>query len=315
LVFFSQPGRTLLNGLFQLLKHPQIYGLLFAFVGGALSRSWRKAKRARKGRTSTSWPTVAATVDVTTVAKRSDADKKVFWVATLTYFYRLPDLYVGDYEREFQVESEARQWVSQFKNRLVTVRVNPAKSSESMLLDSDLEGMTAPTAILPESTGEGSQTPVLPPNSLYACTAAELLSIVGLAISSVLLAVGVASGGKVQPVGAMWAGGVVLAMAVLATIFTVAGFSRGGSKESFWRSYRQWCPAWVRWCVEGAGAGIGALMALDAMHFELPGSLRHGMPLFGVSLSSLVAFWCFLGMTAFHAALLRSQEEVRTSIE
>jgi hypothetical protein len=313
LFFLSQPDRTLFDDILHLLSRPEIYGLLFAFVGGALSRSWRKAKRARKGKTGNFWPTVAATVDLATVAKRMDGEKKPFWLVTLSYFYRQPELQMGEYEREFQVESEARQWASQFKGRLVTVHVNPANNSDSVLLDGDLEGMTAPTSIVPESSGEEKQTPILPPNSLYACTAAQLLSIIGLAISSVLLVVSLASGGKVQSVGAMWAGGVVLGMAVLATIFTIAGFSRSGSKESFWRSYRNWCPAWMRWCVEGAGAGICTFWVLDAFRSELPGVLRHGTPAFGPSLALLAAFWCFLGLTAFHAALLRSQEEVRNS--
>jgi len=311
LILFSQSNHTLLDDLLHLLSRPEIYGLLFAFVGGVLSRWRRKAKRARKGKTGTYWPTLAATVEVATVAKRVDADKKPCWVVTLSYFYRQPELQMGEYEREFPVESEARQWASQFKNRLVTVRVNPAKNSESVLLDSDLEGMTVPTLIVPEFAGEARPTPILPPNSLYASTAAGLLSIVGLAISSVLLAVGMASGGKVQSVGALWAGGVVLVLAVLATILTIAGFSRGGSKESFWRSYRHWCPAWMRWCVEGAGAGIGTLWVLDTFRQELPGSLRHGAAALNPSLALLLASWCFLAMAAFHAALLRSQEEVR----
>ena len=312
MIFVSQSDRTFWDDVFHLLSRPEFYGLLFAFVGGTLSRSWRKVKRTRKGRTSTSWPAVAATVEVATVAKRVDADKKPFWVVTLSYFYRQPDLQMGEHEREFQAESEARQWASQFKNRLVTVHVNPAKNSESMLLDGDLEGMTVPTSIVPESTEEGRQAPVLPPNSLYACTAAELLSIIGLAISLVLLAVAVVSGGKVQSAGAMWAGGAVLGMAVLATIFTVFGFSRGGSKESFWHSYRHWCPAWMRWCVEGGGTGIGLLWVLDSLH--LTGGSHRGAAALSPSMALLVASWCFLGMAAFHAALLRSQEEVRNRV-
>lgn len=89
------------------------------------------------------WQAVPAHVDVVSVLN-DDAEGKVkYYVANLTYFYRLPNLEMGEYYREFRHLEDARLWIDQLKHRQVLVRIDPRDVSRSVLLESDLEGFAA----------------------------------------------------------------------------------------------------------------------------------------------------------------------------
>ncbi len=95
-----------------------------------------------------SWIMVPATIDIVTVVEHTEQESRsraslyqptsVYYVAVLTYFYRLPDLETGEYERNFDIENEAQHWADQFKGQQVMVQVNPKNPSESYLLDDEV---------------------------------------------------------------------------------------------------------------------------------------------------------------------------------
>ena len=47
------------------------------------------------------------------------------YLATLTYFYRNPELQAGEYSRMFGVDEEAQAWAAFYKGSTVIVNVDP----------------------------------------------------------------------------------------------------------------------------------------------------------------------------------------------
>ncbi len=92
-------------------------------------------------RVAQSWLSVPATVDVVCVTEREESERKFRFAATLTYFYNSPGLQMGEYEREFSQKAAAEQWVNQFKGCQVIAHVNPMDTTDSCLLDSDLDAL------------------------------------------------------------------------------------------------------------------------------------------------------------------------------
>lgn len=95
------------------------------------------------------WPTISALVDIVTVVPQSGplvpesgqarrGECADGYLATLTYFYRNPDLQTGDYCRVFDSEGEARAWATSFKGRTVLVHVDPRNPSRSVLRTEEL---------------------------------------------------------------------------------------------------------------------------------------------------------------------------------
>jgi hypothetical protein len=84
------------------------------------------------------WPTVSATIDIVSVVKQVTPTGKgdiVSYLATLTYFYRNPDLQTGDYCREFDPdeEADAQAWAASYKGSTVLVHVDPRDPARSVL--------------------------------------------------------------------------------------------------------------------------------------------------------------------------------------
>ncbi|HWB32180.1 MAG TPA: hypothetical protein VG714_03305 [Acidobacteriaceae bacterium] len=80
-----------------------------------------------------------ATIDNVSVAEQIESGGKgppiITYLASLTYFYRNPELQVGDYTREFGggQKDEAHDWVNSYKNKTVMVHVDPRDPTRSVL--------------------------------------------------------------------------------------------------------------------------------------------------------------------------------------
>ena len=90
------------------------------------------------------WPAVSAIIDIVTVIQETEqtryGDRIVGYLASLTYFYRNPELQTGDYSRMFEKEAEAQAWAASYKGRTVMVHVDPRDPSRSVLREEELQG-------------------------------------------------------------------------------------------------------------------------------------------------------------------------------
>ncbi len=88
------------------------------------------------------WATISAVVDVVSVvaqtAETRYGERVVGYLATLTYFYRNPELQMGEYSRMFSEEPEAQSWAASYKGRNVMVHVDPRDPTRSVLRKEDL---------------------------------------------------------------------------------------------------------------------------------------------------------------------------------
>jgi len=88
------------------------------------------------------WTTVSAIIDVVSVVQQTEqgryGERVVGYLATLTYFYRNPELQMGEYCRMFDEESEAQEWAAPYKGRAIMVHVDPRDPSRSVLRKEEL---------------------------------------------------------------------------------------------------------------------------------------------------------------------------------
>jgi hypothetical protein len=110
------------------------------------AHSWRLFVRWLNRNRARHWPTISATVDVVSVTRQVEQAGRgmtvVHYLATLTYFYRNPDLQTGDYSRRFgqDEESAAQAWATSYKDSSVLVHVDPRDPSRSVLREDELYG-------------------------------------------------------------------------------------------------------------------------------------------------------------------------------
>jgi hypothetical protein len=308
----AQLAHHLLDDAFKLLKRPDYIWLIFGAVSGLCAPWVRKWQKQVKTRTVRDWLSVSASIDVVSVAERRD-DKKHYYAAVLTYFYRRPDLQIGEYEREFPTKAAAQQWVKQFKGRSVMVHVNPQNPADSFLLDSDLEGldthhthgMAAPTAIV--------MPPALPPGYRFLCGLGEVLSIAGVATCAVLLAMSHSTGGKMHQQWIFWAAGSMLVFTFV-SMYAVQFNIHFTESHNFLSNCKQWTPAWMRWSLKISVALFIPLLFLDRLSVNLPPALQLWMDGLASRLPYLLAGMVFLFTASFHSAILRSQELVQLPV-
>jgi hypothetical protein len=123
-----------------------LFVLILLVVGASTAaKYWSFFIQRLDGIRGRSWSAVSAIVDIVDVAPditytRSGGRIVLGWIATLTYFYRNPDLQAGDYRREFQADEEkdARDWAASYKGRTVMVHVDPRDPSRSVLRKEEL---------------------------------------------------------------------------------------------------------------------------------------------------------------------------------
>jgi hypothetical protein len=88
------------------------------------------------------WASVSAVVEVVSVVvqteERRTGEYIVGYLATLTYFYRNPELQMGEFSRMFGEENDAKAWTLSYKGKAVMVHLDPNDPSHSVLRREDL---------------------------------------------------------------------------------------------------------------------------------------------------------------------------------
>ena len=122
------------------------YSIPFVLAAGVIAfaaSKWRFFVQRLNGICGRNWTTVSATVDIASVDRQTENYGKgeiVSYLATLTYFYRNPELQTGDYSRAFNgdEEADAQAWAASYKGSTVTVHVDPRDPSRSVLRKEEL---------------------------------------------------------------------------------------------------------------------------------------------------------------------------------
>jgi hypothetical protein len=305
----------------KLVKQPLVLviaGLALWYAANYVNRLREKRLQRRRQREARNWPVVTATIDVAAVVQHYVSESKQRYTAALNYFYRNPELQVGEYRRSFATKEQAKQWGALFKGRTVPVHINPRAPADSVLMDEDVDGsdlaMHVPAPTPEQRLDEMPQ--VIAPAYRLICGLAELAGLMGLATSGVLLAVSVATHGKLRLTGYYWVCGVLLALCVAAGLAVQMHLRSNEQGRWLLRSYKRWCPGWMRWCLNLTGgsatlAPVWHLLNLvDSTRFFHQPWVQALMPY----LPYAIGCWIFFLLTAFHAALLRSQEELHVSV-
>jgi hypothetical protein len=106
------------------------------------ARYWRFFVQWMRGIRGKEWAAVSASVDVVSVVVQTErgqgGDRIIGYLATLSYFYRNPELQTGDYTRMFVGEQDAQEWAASYKGRTVMVHVDPHDPSNSVLREEAL---------------------------------------------------------------------------------------------------------------------------------------------------------------------------------
>lgn len=318
----GHPVKLLFDVLLNLVREPGIYIPALVVVAGTFTGAERRIRSGIRARQVSHWPVLPAVIDVVSVVERIVSEKhsgRVYF-GTLTYFYRNPELQMGEFERVFPSRAEARQWVDQFKGRSVLVHVNPADSTDSVLRRVDLDGLelhrpsrnlAAPMAINGLNC-EDDVREALGPSYRLICGLAELVGMAGLATSAVMLTFSFAIGERLHPAGYYWTCGPMLILAVLAALVLYLHLGRTEQGRHLLRTYTRWAPAWLRWSLKGTSSFFALI--LPVLHltrgFLVP-IVRPWMHGLMPHLPYLIGSWVFVVITAFFAAVLRSQELVR----
>jgi hypothetical protein len=119
------------------------FPLFAAFVVVSVAASYRRIfvqwLRGIRGR---DWAAISAVIDVVSVVEQTEqtryGERAVGYLATLTYFYRNPELQMGEYSRMFDKEDDGQAWVTPYKGRAVLVHVDPRDPTNSVLRKEEL---------------------------------------------------------------------------------------------------------------------------------------------------------------------------------
>jgi hypothetical protein len=314
----TQIAHHLLDATSRLLFRPEIIWPIIAGILGFNARWHRQRRRMAKkrnvARAVRGWLTVPAAIDVVSVAEHMDSDGKKFYLAALTYFYRRPDLEMGDYQREFAQKTVAQEWVKQFKGRQVMVHVNPKNVAESFVQESDLEGLETHQTSGMERQAQSDPAPSLSSYVRFLSALGEQLSIAGLAGSAMLLSVSLATGGMKCPHWLLWTGGAMLAVSFLLMIVVQTQCRGNDSAKNFLHSYKFWSPVWMQWALKAAVAVFFILWILDSIRADLPLAMQLWMKGFEAPIPYILSCLGFLATASFHTAVQRSQEQIRLPV-
>jgi len=115
---------------------------LTIIVGTFAVRYWPLFVQRLNGIRGRDWPTISAIVDVVSVVKQTEqaryGERTIGYLATLTYFYRNPELQVGEHSRIFVEEADAQSWAASYKDSAIMVHLDPRDPSRSVLRKEEL---------------------------------------------------------------------------------------------------------------------------------------------------------------------------------
>jgi hypothetical protein len=115
---------------------------LTILIGSFATRYWRFFVQWLDGIRGRDWLTVSAIIDVVSVTKQTEqgrgGERIIGYLATLTFFYRNPELQMGEFSRMFDGEDEAHAWTASYKGRTVMVHVDPCDPTHSVLRKEEL---------------------------------------------------------------------------------------------------------------------------------------------------------------------------------
>lgn len=297
---------TFSGALGRLLREPAVLWAMLLVVAGFFAPRWHRIRRFVLSGSARNWPTVPASIDVVSIVEHEIREKGVLFVATLTYFYRNPELQIGEYERAFSLKSAAESWVEQFKLRQAMVHVNPRRPDQSALLDDEIEALTLRPAPELQEALLMERIPELPRGYRLLSSIAELVGLAGLAATTIMLGMCIAHGGESSPKWQFWTAGIMLAFVAVSLFVVLLRAEDEREYQSFLQTYSIWCPAWMRWSLN-ISAGFFTIfwfmsrIAPDLMKYLLMGT---------EPLAPYIFFlWGFLAATGFHAAIVRTQEQ------
>lgn len=116
--------------------------VLAAVVVSFAARYWRFFTQWLDGIRGRDWAPVSAVIDVVSVVVQTEqgryGERVVGYLATLTYFYRNPELQMGEHSRMFDKEEDGQAWAASYKGRTVMVHVDPRDPSHSVLRKEEL---------------------------------------------------------------------------------------------------------------------------------------------------------------------------------
>ena len=310
-----------LNGFVDAILHRPRELLIIALVVVSLliTPLWNLLKRKFIAYKVHSWTAIPATIDIVTVVEREEQESRsrfsfyqstsVYYVAVLTYFYRLPELETGEYERKFDLDTAAQHWADQFKGRQVMVQVNPKDPSESYLLDDEVERAASLPKLSDEDVLKLVKAPKLSQSLRFTCMIVQMLSMLGLAVSLVMVGA-ILAGLPVQQQIPVWPADILIGI-LAATTWIVCYRADVDSYKSFWSGYTLWCPEWMRWSVRIAGFFFLIVWASDRFFGALPAAIQLWLFTHLQLQLNLFNAFLFVALTAVHTALLRSQENLR----
>ena len=285
---------------------------------GFLITKWRNLRQRAVVGAAHNWPALSAKIEVVTAVEQlresRHGDQTAGYLATLTYFYRNPDLQMGEYTRVFPLRTAAQSWAAQFKNRQVVVHVNPKDPAASVLLDADLEGITSCAVPSLDEALRMEKLPRLKPIDVILSGASEIIAYAGLALSATGLALSIRNGSIHWPIWLFWTGGAMIAFNLASGL--IISFRTAGSRSfgAFRKVSLHWCPAWMRWGVKTSSALLAVLWFIWAISSELPTPVQGALARIVPHSLWLIACWGFLSEAAFHTAILRSQEFIGPAI-
>jgi hypothetical protein len=298
----------------------RMHGFLMPFVLlliGVVMRSGRKLLRRITSGHERDWPTTSAKIEIVSVAEQIRegrySTETTGYLATLSYFYRDPELQMGEYTRQFPLQAPAQHWAEQFKDRQVVVHLNPKDRTDSVLLTADLEDLAAAPALSLDEAVRMEKLPRLKRGYLVLSGFSELIALAGLCLSAVALWRSLSAGALPSPNWLLWTGAGMLAFTAASTWIVTYRAEDSSSYQAFLHAYTLWCPMWMRWGVKILGIFIAALWFVQGIRTELPAEAQTLLLRIAPHTLYLLGCWGFLTTAATHTAILRSQELTRTA--
>ena len=296
--------------------------ILEAFVNsvfslpGAASRALFRAVKVGKRRLATGpvreWPTTSALIDVVSVVEESQrergGDKTTGYAATLTYFYRNPELQIGEYKRIFQLAFEAQVWAAKHKGKNVVVHVNPRDPSDSELLIEDLEGLTHIPELGIDAALYLEQLPRLNRAWLFVSGLSELVAVAGISLTVI----------KLGHRGEQWITFALIYMSIfnfVSTILITYHLDESTGYQAIFRSYKRFCPAWMKWGVSLSGALLIVLLTAEGLMGFLPEAKQRFIYAADQYFPYMLSFWCFFSSAGLHAVILRAQTQTQRATD